>query len=107
MIEISNCFMNVNLAAGQKASLSRFIQYNLQIPKISSYNLDQVALLTEDDTKFSQEDSLIVGTKTEDKIFEAMKEGEIEKVNKIWMRVKTNQLLAKLHGEVGIQEALI
>ena len=45
---------------------------------------DQVALLAKDDTQFSKEVTLTIGTKTEDSIFKAMKEGEIDMLDNIW-----------------------
>ena len=45
MTELSDCFVNLRLAAGFKTTLSSYIEYNLQIPWISSYNSDRVALV--------------------------------------------------------------
>ena len=50
MTELSNCFMNLRLAAGFKTTLSSYVKYNLQIPGISSHDSDQVALVAEDNT---------------------------------------------------------
>ena len=50
---------------------------------------------------------LMIGMKTEDTIFEAMKEGEIEMLDNIWKRVKNNRSLTKLREEVGFQEAMV
>ena len=50
---------------------------------VSSYDSDQVALVTEDNTQFGQEVPLLIGMKTEDTILEAMKEGEIELLDSI------------------------
>ena len=63
--------------------------------------------MTEDNTQFSQEVPLLIGTKTEDTILEAMKEGEIELLDSIWKRVKNNQSLSKLRNEVRLQEAVV
>ena len=96
MTELSHHLMNLRLAAGFKTTLSGYIEYNLQIPGISSYNSNQVALVDEDNTPFSKEVSLTIGTKTEDMILEALKEGEIEMLDSIWKRVKNNRSLSKL-----------
>ena len=40
MTELSNRFINLRLAAGFKTTLSGYVQHNLQIPGISSYNSD-------------------------------------------------------------------
>ena len=75
MTELSNHFINLRLAAGFKITLSDYVKYNLQILGISSYNSDQVALVAEDDSPFSREVPPTIGTKTEDTILKALKEG--------------------------------
>ena len=107
MTELSDRFVNLRLAARFKTTLSGYIEYNLQIPGTSSYNLDQVALVAEDNNPFSKEVPLTIGTKTEDTILEVLKEGKIEMLDSVWKRVKNNQSLSKLREEVGIQEAMI
>ena len=107
MTELSDCFANLRLAAGFKTTLSGYVEYNLQIPRISSYNSDQVALVAEDHTPFSREVPLTIGTKTEDTILEALKEGEIEMLYNVWKRIKNNRSLSKLRQEVGIREAVV
>ena len=96
MTELSDRFMNLRLAAGFKTTLSGYVEYNLQIPGISSHDYDRVALVAEDNTPFSKEVPLTIGMKTEDTILEALKEGEIEMLDSVWKRVKNNQLLSKL-----------
>ena len=78
MTELSHHFINLRLAAGFKTTLSGYVEYNLQIPGILSYNPNQVVLVAEDDTPFSREVPLTIGSKTEDTILEALEEGEIE-----------------------------
>ena len=90
MTELSDHFMYINLVTGFKITMSGYIKYNLQIPGISSYDSDQVALVAKDNTEFSKEVPLIIGTKTEDTILEALKEGEIEILDSVWKRVKNN-----------------
>ena len=105
--ELSDHFVNLKLAAGFQTSASGYVDYNLQIQGISSYDLDRVALVADDDTQFWKEVPLMIGTKTEDTIFEAMKEGEIEMLDNISKRVKNNRSLTKLREEVGFWEAMI
>ena len=93
MTELSDHFINLRLVARFKTTLSGYVKYNLQILGISSYNSDQVALVAEDNTPFSREVPLTIGTKTEDTILEALKEGEIKMLDSIWKRVKNNRLL--------------
>ena len=90
MTELSDRFMNLRLAAGFKTTLCFYVEYNLQIPEISSYDSDQVALVAKDNTPFSKEVPLTIGMKTEDTTLEALKEGEIEMLDRVWKRVKNN-----------------
>ena len=96
MTGLSDRFVNLRLAAGFKTTLSAYVKYNLQIPRISSYNSDRGALVAEDHTPFSKEVLLTIGTKTEDTILEALKEGKIEMLHSVWKRVKSNWSLLKL-----------
>ena len=107
MTELSDCFINLKLAAGFKTTLSGYVKYNLQIPGISSYDSDRVALVAEDNTAFSREVPLTIGTKTEDTILETLKEGEMEMLDSVWERVKNNTSLSKLQEEVGIRKAMV
>ena len=68
MTELSDRFINLKLAVGFKTTLSGYVEYNLQVLGISSYNSDRVALVAEDNTPFSKEVPLTIGTKTEDTI---------------------------------------
>ena len=90
MTELSDRFINLKLAAGFKTTLSGYVEYNLQIPRISSHNSNQMALVAEDHTPFSREVPLTIGMKTEDTILEALKEGEIGMLDSVWKRVKNN-----------------
>ena len=89
MTELRDRFINLKLAAGLKTTVSSYVEYNLQIPGISSYS-DQVALVAEDNTAFSKEVPLTIGMKTEDTILEALKEGEIEMLDSVLKWVKNN-----------------
>ena len=88
--------INLRLAARFRTTLSSYVKYNLQIPGISSYNSDRVALVAKDNTSFSKEVPLTIGTKIEDMILEVLKEGEIEMLDSVWKRVKNNRSLSKL-----------
>ena len=99
--------MNLKLAAEFRATTSGYVEYTLCVPGVSSYDSDRVALVTEDNTQFGQEVPLFIGTKTEDTILEAMKEGEIELPDSIWKQVKNNQSLLKSQDEVRFWEALV
>ena len=107
IMELNDHFVNLKLATGFCTSASGYVEYNLQIQGISSYDLDGVALVADDDTQFGKEVPLTIGTKTEDTICEAMKEGEIGMLDNIWKRVKNNGSLTKLREEVGFREAMV
>ena len=96
MTELSDCFINLKLAARFKTTLSGYVKYNLQIPGVSSYNSDRVALVTEDDTPFSREVPLTIEINTEGTILEALKKKETEMLDSVWKRVKNNRSLSKL-----------
>ena len=67
MTELSDHFVNLRF----KTTLS------VMSNKPSNSNSDQVALVAEDDTPFSRKVPLTIGTKTEDTILEALKEGRL------------------------------
>ena len=73
---------------------------------ISSYHSNWVTLIAKDNTQFSKEVQLTIGTKTEDSIFEAMKEGEIDMLDNVWKQVKNNRSLSILREEVGFRQAV-
>ena len=90
MTELSDHFVNLKLVARFKTTVSSYIEYNLQILGISSYDSDQVALVAEDNKVFGREVPLTIGMKTEDTALEALKEGEIKMLDSVWKRVKNN-----------------
>ena len=75
MTELSGCFINLRLAARFKTTLSGYVEYNLQILGISSYDSNRVALVAEDNTPFNKEVPLTISMKTEGTILEVLKEG--------------------------------
>ena len=74
--------MNLNLALGYSSPVMGFVEYNLWVKGVSSYDSNQVTLLAKDNTQFS-EVPLTIGTKTEDSIFKAIKEGEIDMLDNV------------------------
>ena len=82
--ELSDRYVNLNLALGYSSTVTGYVKYNLCWRGISSYDSDWVTLIAKDDTQFSKEVPLTIGMKTEDSIFEAMKEGEIDMLENIW-----------------------
>ena len=98
--ELSDRYVNLNLALGYSSPVTGYVEYNKCMRGVSSYESDWVVLMAKDDTQFWKEVPLTIGTKTEDSIFEAMKEGEIDMLDNIWKQVKNNHSLSKLR-EVG------
>ena len=82
--ELSDRYVNLNLALGYSSPVTGFVEYNLWVKGVSSYDSDWVALLAKDDTQFLKEVPLTIGIKTEDSIFKAIKEGEIDMLDNIW-----------------------
>ena len=62
---------------------------------------DQVALTAHEDTQFSQEVPLTIGTRTKHSIFEAMKEGKMDMLDNMWKWVRNNCSLSKLREKIG------
>ena len=69
--------VTMSLAAGQYSEAVGFTEFNLKIPGVSGYDMDRLALLSEDDSYYSQRVPVALGTKPLDSIMYAMKEGEI------------------------------
>ena len=82
--ELSDRYVNLSLALGYSFTVTGYVKYNLHMRGISFYDSNWVTLIAEDDTQFSKVVPLTIGTKTEDSIFKAMKEGEIDMLDKIW-----------------------
>ena len=82
--KLSDRYVNLNLALGYSSPVTGYVKYNLCVKGISSYDSDRVALIAKDDTQFSKEVPLTIGMKTEDSVFKAMKEGEIDMLGNVW-----------------------
>ena len=80
--KLSDRYVNLNLALGYSSTVTGYVEYNLHVRGISSYDSDWVTLIA--DTQFSKEVPLTIGMKTEDSIFKAMKEEEIDMLHNIW-----------------------
>ena len=64
MTELSDHFLNLRLAARFKTTLSGYVEYNLQIPGISSYDSDRAALAAEEEDAIKTEIILPQSNKT-------------------------------------------
>ena len=82
--KLSDQYVNLNLALGCSSPVTGYVEYNLCVRGVSSYDSDWVTLITKDDTQFSKEVPLAIGMKTEDSIFKAMREGEIDLLEDVW-----------------------
>ena len=82
--ELSDQYVNLNLALGHSSTAMGYVEYNLCVKGILLYDSNQVALIAREDTQFSWEVPLTIGTKTEDSIFKAMKEGEMDMLDNVW-----------------------
>ena len=51
--KLSDQYMNLNLALGHSSMVTGYIEYNLHVKGISSYDSDRVALIAHEDTQFS------------------------------------------------------
>ena len=78
-----------------------YTEFNLKVPRVSGYDMDRLALLSEDDSNYSKRVPVALGTKTLDSIMYAMKESEIELLDEVWKRTKTQRSFAKLCELVG------
>ena len=81
--ELSDWYVNLNLALGYSSPVTGYVEYNLGMRGISSYDSDWVTLIAKNNIQFLKEVPLTIGTKTEDSIFKAMKEGEIDMMDDI------------------------
>ena len=101
--KLSDQYVNLNLALGYSSPVTGFVKYNLWVMGVSSYDSDWVTLLAKDHTQFLKGAPLTIGMKTEDSIFKAMKEGEIDMLDNIWKQDKNNCSFSELREKVGFR----
>ena len=53
--ELSDRYVNLNLALGYSSTVTGYVEYNLHMRGISSYDSNWVALIAKDDTRFLKE----------------------------------------------------
>ena len=73
----------INRAGGKRTEPLGYVMIRVQIPYAPSYD-DQVALIVEDPSLFSQKCPLILGTPTIFRAVQAMKESEMDRVKPAW-----------------------
>ena len=96
--------VTMSLAAGQYSEAVGYTEFNLKIPGVSGYDMDRLALLSEDDSNYSKRVPVTLGTNS---IMYAMKEGKIELLDEVWKQTKTQRSFAKLWELVGFCQAAI
>ena len=77
-----------NRAGGKRTEPLLYVMIRVQIPYAPSYDEDQVALIVEDPSLFSQRCPVILGTPTIFRAVQAMKESEMNRVEPAWQHAK-------------------
>ena len=85
---ITDKHVTMSLAAGQYSEAVGYTELNLKVPRVSGYDMDRLALLSEDDSNYSKRVPVVLGTKTLDSLMYAMKEGKIELLDKVWKQTR-------------------
>ena len=83
------------------AVLKGYVEFNLQVPGVSCFNQDHVALLVKDESKFAKKIPFILGTRTLDCVVENLLESEEDKLSTTWKRAKVVCSLARKFQELG------
>ena len=78
----------INGAGGKHTKPLGYIVIRVQIPYAPSYDEDQVALIVEDPSLFSQKCPVILGTQTIFQAVQVMKESEMNRVELAWQHAK-------------------
>ena len=78
----------INGAGGKHTEPLGYIMIRVQIPYAPSYDKDQVALIIEDPSLFSQWCPMILGTPTIFRAVQVMKESEMNRVEPAWQHAK-------------------
>ena len=78
----------INRAGGKRTEPLGYVMIRVQIPNAPSYDEDQVALIIEDPSLFSQRCPVILGTPTIFRAVQAMKESELQRVEMAWQHAR-------------------
>ena len=78
----------INGVGGKCTEPLGYMMIQVQIPQVPSYNEDQVALIVEDPSIFSQRCPVILRTQTIFRAVQAMKESEMHNLEQAWQYVK-------------------
>ena len=78
----------INEAGGKRTEPLGYVMIRVQIPQVSSYDEDQVALIVEDPSLFSRQCPVILGTLTIFWAVQVMKEFEMHNLKPAWQYMK-------------------
>ena len=78
----------INGVGGKHTEPLGYVMIRVQIPYAPSYDEDQVALIVEDPSLFSQRCPMILGTPTIFRAVQVMKESEMNRVEPAWQHAK-------------------
>ena len=78
----------INGAGGKRTEPLGYVMIRVQIPQVWSYNKDQVALIIEDPSLFSQRCPIILGTPTIFQAIQVMKESKMHNLKPAWQYAK-------------------
>ena len=101
LLMIMDRHVTTSLTAGQHSETVGHMEFNPKITSISDYNMNRLALLSQNDSNYSKRVPVVLGTKTLDSIMYAMKEGEMELLDEVWRQTKTQWSFSKLWELVG------
>ena len=87
--------ISINGAGGKCTEPLGYIMIQVQIPYAPSYDEDQVALIVEDPSLFSQRCPVILGTQTIFQAVQAMKESKMNRV--VWSRPGNMRKQDRIH----------
>ena len=78
----------INRAGGKRTEPLGYVMIRVQIPQVPSYNEDQVALIIDDPSLFSQQCPVLLRTLTIFQAVQAMKESEMHNLEPAWQYTK-------------------
>ena len=93
----------INGVGGKHTEPLGYIMIRVQIPNAPSYDEDQVALIIEDPSLFSQRCPVILGTPTIFRAVQAMKESELQRVEMAWQHARVGYEYTHFMMNVGDQ----
>ena len=91
----------INGAGGKCTEPLGYVMIRVQIPNAPSYDEDQVALIIEDPSVFSQRCPVILGTLMIFRAVQAMKESELQRVDMAWQHARAGYEYTHFMVNVG------